>query len=55
MSLGGNMIKIVETNLLIDSVEFIQNDIYQKTGGVHAMYSDLVIQNSEFDVRNQSD
>lgn len=54
MELGGNLIKIIETNLLVNNTQFFSNDIYQKSGGIHAMYSDLTISHSQFDVRNTS-
>ena len=55
MSYGGNLVKVINSNLYFENVAFVENDIFSKSGGIHMSYSRVEIQNSIFDVRNMSD
>ena len=55
MFYGGNIIKVVNSNMIIENVTMEDNNIYSKSGGIHMSYSNINLTNSLFDVKNDTD
>jgi hypothetical protein len=53
MLYGGNLIKIINSNLLVDTINVYKNNIFSKSGGIHMSYSNVNIKNSVFDINNE--
>lgn len=51
MTYGGNLFKIVNSNLLLDKVYLVSNDIFSKSGGVQMVYSNVEVVDSTFDMQ----
>jgi hypothetical protein len=55
MFYGGNLIKVVNSNLIVNKTRMYMNDVVSKSGGIHLSYSNVEVYNSEFNVDNSSD